>query len=318
MDDKKITELLKPKISVTRQNIILAKYFILNRFTGRTKETTEIINEFLIHVEASMPTTMKVDSAIDEVSKSISYNLSACEAIWELIHNNLLISQGLKLNFVNKELPYIEMMGSGHTSQGIFALSSSPFIVWIPDKIMFPPSRIYGNEKQPLSDPDLYLHEIDIPNIDIEVKESLIEAVNCFRHELYMACLTMLGRASEGAWIELGRSLAKISSKNNGEKLEEKLSDPYLGVGKKILEIIKFYTHHDLREKIEKKSNVRLSDLEHTSHWADLVRDSRNSVHYGVKPEMSNSYEKVAALLIGAVPHLKLLYKIKNSTDEIR
>ncbi len=319
MEDKKIIELLKPKISVTRQNIILAKYFIQNRFTGSSKEieTTAIINEFLKYVEASMPAIMKIDSAIAEVAKSISYNLAACEAIWELVHNNLLIPHGVKLNFANKDIPYIEMMGSGCTSQGSFALYSSPFLVLVPEKIMFPPSRIYENEKQPLSDPDLYLHEIDIPNIDTEVKESLIEAVNCFRHELYMACLTMLGRASEGAWIELGCALAKISPKNNGGKLEEIFTDSYLGIGKKIIEVVKLYECPDLQKQIQEKSGVRLSELKQTSLWSDVVRDSRNSIHYGAEPKMSNSYEKVAALLIGAVPHLKLLYKIKNSADEI-
>jgi len=31
----------------------------------------------------------------------------------------------------------------------------------------------------------------------------------------------------------------------------------------------------------------------------DVVRDSRNAVHYGADPAMGNTYEKVASLLMG-------------------
>ena len=47
--------------------------------------------------------------------------------------------------------------------------------------------------------------------------------------------------------------------------------------------------------------------------WADAVRESRNSVHYGAEPSMPNTYEKIAALLIGCVPHLRLLYRIRSA-----
>jgi hypothetical protein len=50
--------------------------------------------------------------------------------------------------------------------------------------------------------------------------------------------------------------------------------------------------------------------------WADAVRESRNSVHYGAEPSMPNTYEKIATLLIGGVPHLRLLYKIRAAVNE--
>ena len=55
---------------------------------------------------------------------------------------------------------------------------------------------------------------------------------------------------------------------------------------------------------------MKIQDLRNAVIWADAVRESRNSVHYGVKPEMPNTYEKLAALLIGSVPHLRLIYRI--------
>jgi len=62
---------------------------------------------------------------------------------------------------------------------------------------------------------------------------------------------------------------------------------------------------------------VTLQDLRNSVIWADAVRDSRNSVHYGATPAMPNSYEKVAALLISAVPYLRILYRIHDAVDTL-
>jgi hypothetical protein len=49
--------------------------------------------------------------------------------------------------------------------------------------------------------------------------------------------------------------------------------------------------------------------------WSDAVRDSRNTIHFGVAPTTPNTYEKVAALLLGAVPNVRVLYQVKNAAD---
>jgi hypothetical protein len=68
-----------------------------------------------------------------------------------------------------------------------------------------------------------------------------------------------------------------------------------------------------LLKQIQVDSGVGLQDLRNAVLWADAVRESRNSVHYGVNPCLPNTYEKVAALLIGAVPHLRLLDAIRRA-----
>jgi hypothetical protein len=166
---------------------------------------------------------------------------------------------------------------------------------------------------QPLSDPDLYLHELAIENLHKEVEQSLRESVKCFKHELYLGCLALLGKASEGAWIELGLSLAKAVPDGagiDGSRYAATFEDPFVGVGKKIKEVLNLYDRKDVFGPIYTASGYKINDLRNAVVWADAVRESRNSVHYGVHPSMSNSYEKVAALLIGAVPHLKILYAI--------
>ena len=72
----------------------------------------------------------------------------------------------------------------------------------------------------------------------------------------------------------------------------------------------------DIVVEYYKSSGYKPSDLKSVVVWADAVRESRNSIHYGAQPAMSNSYEKVAALLIGTVPNLKVIYSIIGACKE--
>jgi hypothetical protein len=167
-----------------------------------------------------------------------------------------------------------------------------------------------------LSDPDLFLHEMNIPGIHEEVEASLRDAVRCFRSEIYLGCLALLGKASEGAWVELGLKLAaamSVGHAGEGEKAKSKLQDPNVGIGRKITETLRLYERSDVFKDVQKTSGITIQDLRTAVIWADGVRESRNSVHYGVRPAMQNTYEKVAALLIGAVPHLRMLYDIDKA-----
>ena len=201
------------------------------------------------------------------------------------------------------------IQGSG-TSGG---LNINNLALPVPVSILLPPSISKG-ERQTLTDPDLFLHSLEISNIDKEVEESLLESVRCFKHELFLACLAMLGRASEGAWIELGLKLCATTPSSAAiaiNKIRERLEDPFVGIGKKIIETKQLYQRADIFDNLHKACGVKPQDLNNVAVWADAVRESRNSVHYGAEPSMPNTYEKIAALLIGAVPHLRMLYRIR-------
>jgi hypothetical protein len=128
----------------------------------------------------------------------------------------------------------------------------------------------------------------------------------------------MLGRASDGAWIEVGLKLAEDKSSKRAEKLREDVESPWVGLAKKIPRVVEFYGDKDSFAPIYRESGIKPQDLANAVVWSDAVRESRNSIHYGAKPSMPNSYEKVAALLIGAVPHLRVLYGIMAAVDRVR
>ena len=170
----------------------------------------------------------------------------------------------------------------------------------------------------PLTDCDLYLKELRIENLHEEIERSLREAIHCFRFDLYLACLAMLGKAVEGAWLELGMSLAlHIDDAKKRDKYYEQLQSPFNGLAKKIKLVLEVYSKTPL-ESIRTKARVKVDVLNNVAFWSDSVRESRNNIHFGAEPPMENTYEKVATLLIGAVPNLSTLYRIKNVADKIK
>jgi hypothetical protein len=313
MNADQARKLLQNQIRVTPQQVTIAKGHIINHFNP---DTSAVILSFLKSVEAAAPEklvihlTVDTEESIKSVAQTLSWTLAGCEAVWRLISSGLLIPASSDLRSLMPHVSYTTVVhGSGRTG----GLNLDHLSLPVPISILLPPSISKG-ERQTLTDPDLFLHALEIRDIDKEVEESLRESVRCFKHELFLACLAMLGRASEGAWIELGLKLCDITPSTasvNIKKIKEKLEDPFVGIGKKILETAQLYQRADIFDNIHKSCGVKPQDLNNVMVWADAVREARNSVHYGAEPSMPNTYEKIAALLIGSVPHLRLLYRIR-------
>lgn len=309
-------KLLESLIVVTPQRVTLAKAFFLQNYK---RDVLSMVRSFLEANEARVPDKVVIHPSVDteteirRAAEGISWTLAGCEAVWGLISSGLFIPETVNLHHLITSLGWTTVVpGSGGQSSGWQLQHIS---IPVPTNVLLLPSS-KNLQHQPLSDPDLFLHTMDIPYMHAEVEESLREAVRCFRHELYLACLAMLGKASEGVWVEVGLKLAGSLPPDaplNGVKVKERLEDPNVGIGKKITETLHLYERADIFKTLHQQSGVTIQDLRNAVIWADGVRESRNSVHYGVHPSMPNTYEKVAALLIGAVPHLRLLYRINNA-----
>jgi len=77
----------------------------------------------------------------------------------------------------------------------------------------------------------------------------------------------------------------------NRAKLQETMEDQFLGISKKIAEVLKAYERRDVFGEYYKSSGYKPSDLKSVVVWADAVIESRNSIHYGAKPAMSGGRE---------------------------
>jgi hypothetical protein len=306
-------------VAVRRQQVTLAKAFILKNFQP---DTAQLVGQFLNSVDAKMPDKLVLHQSVDTLpnlraaAEAISWKIAACEAVWGLISNGAIFPASASLWGEIEVLACTTVVpGSGGLSGGV---KLDELSVRVPDRLVLPRSS-EEDSAQPLTDPDLYLNELDLPDLDSAIETALRQAVQCFRHDLFLACLAMLGRASEAAWIEAGRALAGAAptgSAVNATKVRDQLEDPFVGIGKKIKAVVDLYSKQDVFGDIAKACGVKPQDLRNCVVWADCVRESRNSIHYGAEPAMSNSYEKVAALMIGAVPHLRVLVSLTSAAKE--
>lgn len=131
-----------------------------------------------------------------------------------------------------------------------------------------------------------------------DVSRAFTEAVKCFRAELFTAALTMLGKASEGSWLELGSALVDRTAPAEAKRFAKQqaaLEDPNTGTMKKVEAVITIFEHQDLFADVMKNSAVRPQKLKEVSVWSDAVRDSRNTIHFGVDAAIPNTYEKLPA-----------------------
>jgi hypothetical protein len=308
-------------VKVDRLHVTIAKAFVLKDFHP---VTSELINRFLQSVDAKMPQKLVLHQSVDPIPTldsavlAIRWQLAICEAIWGLISNAATFPASSALCGGFGTLQWTTVVpGSGGTSSGF---SLEEFSILVPDKLALPKSSSHPGE-QPLTDPDLYLKDLSLTGLIPAIEVALREAVRCIRHELYLACLAMLGRASEAAWIEAGLALAAsvpTGSSIDAAKITDQLQDSFLGIGKKIKITLDLYSRQDIFGDTSKASGVKVQDLKNCVVWADCVRESRNSIHYGAEPAMPNSYEKVASLLIGAVPHIRLLTALTNTAKAKR
>ena len=310
------------KICVQRQKVTVAKGFVLKNFEPNTDG---LIHSFLSSVGVEMPIQVVLHRTIDPipvldgVADYISWKLALCEAIWGLISTGSIFPASSRFCGETTGIQYTTVVpGSGGQSGGIQFPELS---LLVPGQLAWPPSSVLDAE-QPITDPDVYLHELSLPNLPPQIESALREAVKCFRHDLYLSCLTMLVRASEGAWIELGLSLARAApglgydDQTKLDQITEKLESPFVGIAQKIRIVLQQYEDQATFSSLAKESGVKLQEIRDCANWTDCVRESRNSIHYGVNPAMTNRYEKVGVLLIGAVPHIKTLCSLTVSASK--
>jgi len=83
---------------------------------------------------------------------------------------------------------------------------------------------------------------------------------------------------------------------------------------KKIQAVTQLYERQDLAH-LHSLSNIGPQELRGVVQWSDLVRGSRNTIHFGVQPATPDTYEKVSVLLLSATSNLRILYSVKAAAD---
>lgn len=312
---------IRQRIVVTPQRVMIAKAIILD-LAKSISSSDELIAGVLRANSITLPKPVVLHESVDSkasivaVGEALSWKLAAAEALWSLIHAGLLFPLG-DLRGEPASVDWTTVIpGSGGMSSG---WRFEECLLPVPGRVRRAPS-LAGAPDQFLAEPDLYLHSLGVSNMHAEVVASFKEAVKCFRAELFTASLAMLGKASEGSWLELGEALLKVvPPAEDGKYARQRgaLEDPMMGTFRKIEAVLAIYDHQELFSPVAKASGVRLQELRSVAVWSDAVRDSRNTIHFGVAPAVPNTYEKLAALLIGAVPNVRMIYRVKEAADAL-
>jgi hypothetical protein len=315
MNEKEI----RSSVHVSRRHVTLCKAIILDLAKSKVSSLF-LVSQVIEKNAVALPNpvvfgTSDDESVIKTVASYLSWHAAACEAIWALVHTGLLFGEGEWRGSLSSVQWRRVSSGSSSASSWNFDEFSIP----VPQNL----TRSLSSRSDPncyLAEPSLYLSTIGVAGMHADVESSFIEAVKCFRADLYTASIVLLGRASEGAWLELGEALLKIVPAHNQKKYAkqtETLESPMTGPLKKVAAVLEIYEQKDDFGAVWENSKVRPIDLKTVVTWSDSVRDSRNTIHFGVAPAVPNTYEKVAALLIGAVPMIRTLYQVKGAADAL-
>jgi hypothetical protein len=307
---------INTSVSVTRPQIVAAKEFILKKFSdNKSFSANSVLQDFLVSVDATAPEKIIVHPSVDSTTairqaiQNISWRLAFSEAIWALIHNNFLFPLDGTIGAEEPNISWTSMIpGSGGYSSG---WSFPQWRYSLPNQLALAPSQLSNGHD--------YLKNLKIENLNLDVIEALKDAILCFRSELYTPCLAMLAKAVEGAWGELGLALLRSLDESQQQKLKkqsEVLTSDFSSIARIIRTVMELYEKQDLFANLSRQSKVKLEDLRNAVIWADCVRESRNVVHYGNQPSIPNDFEKVAALLLGAPDHFKMIYRLMEMANK--
>ncbi|GAG18754.1 unnamed protein product, partial [marine sediment metagenome] len=162
MNPEHVKQSLIKRVRVTNQMVTYAKAYFLDNYNSDAKS---LIGSLLENVEAKKPDAIVIhqsadtDELVSKAAKYFSWRLAGCEAIWGLIACNCLIPGSIDHYEESNNIGWTTVVpGSSGQSSG---WSFDEFSLPVPKKVVLRPSGLDSTDK-PLSDPDLYMHELSI------------------------------------------------------------------------------------------------------------------------------------------------------------
>lgn len=207
----------------------------------------------------AMPETVTASHPIIE---NIRLQVAATEALAELESEGILVgaerdSSRRSSPLVSYSVPW-SMQG---TSSGVRLELQLPTL----QQAYRLPDRLRQREVS-LFDADLFLEGLEALDLTAQTRQIAEEALEAYRRGLYIACASLLGALSEGAWYSLGERLRGVSG-----KLDDALDKDATAVAQK-----------QLADRI--REAVRGTVADELLAQATLLRELRN---FGVHPRVA-------------------------------
>lgn len=190
MNRQEFLDTIRGKVRPTSQHVLIAKRYL--RQPLQSTLTTELLRLFVREQRCPLPDgeilinpSIDLGGVIHQVAENMTWTIAFHEAVWNLLYSVELLT----LNASPVEYtPSVKLFeGYGDQFQRSGSGSGHEFGEF---KVLFPHSirrsRIC-DERQSLSNADLYLANLSIPRLHTDVEIALREAVRCFRAELFLA-----------------------------------------------------------------------------------------------------------------------------------
>ena len=313
-------EFVVSRIQVNDQMVAVAKTFIVKNIWT---DTESIVSAFLSGMGGSFPSRVilagepETIPALKRIGAAFSWKLAAYEAIWRLVHGGVLVPASTLETIPPISIHYVENPSDSQRNfpagegEWRFVLSS----MMIPGRVALSPS-LGSRDRRMLADPDLFLDGVDSGAIPAAARAYLAEAVHCYQAELYLACLTVLGRSAKKAWGDLAATLADFLSGKKGKQAPrhtDELSSRYSSVSNKMNRILELFRGDDIPGSLLGNCGMELQDLRSAANWTEVVWSASGAVATGKDQNVSILQEKAMAALLGAVRHIETLGKIRSA-----
>jgi len=225
------------------------------------------------------------------------------EAVWGLIGTGVIVPRSGGTTVPPMHVGWTTVIpGSGGSSSG---WNFEDLAVPLPDRFSLAPSR--AALPTHLTDGDLYLATLN-EEVHPLVAEAIRDAVRRLRADLYLPALAMLAKAAEGLWALFAAGLAAAASgEPAAARLGREVEGGRLHFAQLVDKTTSLYARQDLYGSIAHASGASLDEVRRVREWTEVVRDSRNVLHFTAATPVPNTYEKTAALFLGAVPNFRLL-----------
>jgi hypothetical protein len=217
-----LAELLEEVVQPSRSDIVEAKRVLLSAVADGSAHSSDVLVRTLAESRGvampaersrldipsleAMPETVTASHPIIE---NIRLQVAATEAVAELESEGILVGAERDSSKPWSPLvPYNVPWSMQGTSSGVRLELQLPTLE--PEYRL--PHRLRDREPS-LFDPDLFLDGLEALALTAQTRQIAEEALQAYRRGLYIACASLLGALSEGAWYSLGERLRGVSGK---------------------------------------------------------------------------------------------------------
>lgn len=239
--------------------------------------------------------------------RSSIVRLAAAEAVLQLLASGVLLPRSERIQRVWATTPLV------HSQTGQPLDASAIFgEIPVPAELRLTARAREDSDYATLFHPDVYLGRLGISNAHRRVRQSIGEAVRSLRQDAYLAAATMLGSASEGAWLELFASFNAWSAKKGAPKA------PVTGdnlAGKVLTSATAVFGDQEFK-RLAAERGISGTVWKGLVAEYDYLREFRNfAVHFDTTDDFDLSYPVVSGLFIRCTDYFSRIYALKDALD---